>query len=99
MNDMSRRFRSDALVGVEPPRVPRLRLPGELTAERARDLLEAAGARRVSIMERAKSGRLWAFFSYLGVARVWGLRTGAMEANFARDVARELATTPVREQA
>lgn len=60
-----------------------------LTPDRAKSLLERAGARHVTIKAR-KSGKLWAFFSYLGQGWVWGLRMGALEQNFARDVEAEL---------
>lgn len=60
-----------------------------LTPDRAKALLEEAGADNVHVKART-SGKMWAFFSYLGENIVWSLRIGAIERNFARDVATEL---------
>jgi hypothetical protein len=65
-----------------------------LTPDRAKALLEEAGADNVHVKART-SGKMWAFFSYLGEGCVWGLRVGALERNFARDVATEL-TPPTK---
>ena len=66
-------------------------IASRLTPERARTLLEAAGAEKVSIKVRTL-GSMWAFFSYFGERRVWGIRANAFERNFARDVANTLKT-------
>lgn len=68
-----------------------------LTADRAKTLLEAAGARSVTIRER-RAGQfrpeagMWAFFTYWDRACVWGIRAGAWEWNFLKDVQREFKT-------
>ena len=59
-----------------------------LTSDRAKTILEAAGATEVHI--KAKHPRMWAFFTYWGKGWVWVLRDRAFERNFAQDVEREL---------
>ena len=60
-----------------------------LTPDRAKSLLEQAGARHVTIKAR-KSGTLWAFFSHLGLGHAWSLSKGAADQAFARAIADEL---------
>jgi hypothetical protein len=67
-----------------------LGLAVRLTPDRAKALLEEAGADNVYVKART-SGKMWAFFSYLNENCVWSLRVGALERNFARDVATELS--------
>ena len=63
--------------------------PDLLSPARAKEVFEHYGATKVNV--RAKpSGKMWVFFSFLGRARVWGLRLGALERNVARELARDL---------
>lgn len=59
-----------------------------LTPERAKTLLEAAGADAVHVKINGKRS-MWAFFTYFEQGFVWILRYGAFERNFAKDVERE----------
>jgi hypothetical protein len=59
-----------------------------LTETRAKEIMLAAGAEKVSVKART-SGKLWVFFSRWGKGFVWGLRIDALERNFAREVAAE----------
>jgi hypothetical protein len=61
-----------------------------LNEYRAKEIMLAAGAEKVSVKART-SGKMWVYFSRWGKNFVWGLRVGALERNFAREVAREFA--------
>ena len=73
-----------------------------LTTERVKTMLEAAGAQNVSVKDvprrpgLIREAGMWAFFSYFGKRFVWGIRAGAYERNFARDVATELGAANSR---
>ena len=67
----------------------------KLTADRAKTMLESAGASEVTVKVKPM-GKMWAFFTYWGKGCVWGIRSGAFERNFARDVERELRTANER---
>jgi hypothetical protein len=61
-----------------------------LTPERAKEILEQAGAVNVHIKART-SGKMWAYLAHEGKNLIFGLRLGAYERNFIRDVSRELS--------
>lgn len=67
----------------------------KLTPDRAKSMLEAAGASEVYVKVKPM-GKMWAFFTYWGKGFVLGIRSGAFERNFARDVEREFRTANER---
>lgn len=78
MNDMPRSFMGASVGSTEL-----------LTSLSAKRFLESGGAENVSIKARM-SGKMWAYFEHFGRGHVWGIRVGAIERNFVRDVATEL---------
>jgi len=71
-------------------REPTKNLPVRLTAEYAKDLLEGAGARNVSVVGRGV--RLLAFFEVKRKRHAWIIRADGWLRNFEKDVAREFAS-------
>lgn len=62
-------------------------IPVRLTAEHAKELLEGAGARNVSVVGRGI--RLLAFFEVKRKRQAWIIRNDGWIRNFAQDVAKE----------
>jgi hypothetical protein len=63
-------------------------VPVRLTAERAKTMLEMAGARKVSVIGRGRM--MLAIFQNGRKPEAWIIRSDGWTHNFANDVAREL---------